>query len=79
MRKIHKKLLVENKFKTDTENFIEFMKTTNVPVNSNQYIETETTIEESKYKILCLNNALKAYEDIYLGPPIDFTNDGKYI
>jgi len=75
MKKIHKKLLGENKFKTNTEKFMEFLRTTNVPVNSNQYIEAKTTIEESKYKILCLNNALKIYEDLYLGPPIDYTNN----
>ena len=79
MKKIHNKLLIENKFKTDTEKFMNFLKSTNIPVNSNQYIEAKTKIEESKNKILCLNNALKIYKDIYLGPTIDFVNDGKYI
>jgi len=79
MKKINKKLLVENKFKTGAEKVMEVMNTTNVPENSNQYIEAKTKVKENEYKILCLNNALKRYKGLYLGPPIDFSNDEKSV
>jgi serine/threonine protein kinase len=72
MKKIYKKLLVENKFKVGAEKAMEIMNTTNVPKNSNQYIEAKTKVKENEYKILCLNNAMKRYKGLYLGPPIDF-------
>ncbi|ORX75126.1 kinase-like protein [Anaeromyces robustus] len=77
MRKIHKKLLVENKFKVGAEKAMEIMNTTNVPESSNQYIEAKTKVKENEYKILCLNNALKRYKGLYLGPPIDFDAEDK--
>jgi len=79
MRKIHKKLEIENKFKLDSEKAIEVMNASNIPKNSNPYIEAKTKAKENEYKILCLNNALKKYKSLYVGPSIDFTNDGKYI
>jgi len=77
IRKIHKKLLVENKFKSGAEKVMEVMNATNVPENSNQYIEAKTKVKENEYKILCLNNALKKYKGLYLGKPIDFENEEK--
>jgi len=77
MKKIHKKLLVENKFKLGAEKVMDVMNSTNVPESSNQYIEAKTKVKENEYKILCLNNALKRYKGLYLGPPIDFSVNGK--
>jgi len=77
MKKIYKKLLVENKFKVGAEKAMEIMNTTNVPKNSNQYIEAKTKVKENEYKILCLNNAMKRYKGLYLVPPIDFKAKGK--
>jgi len=77
MRKIHKKLLVENKFKVGAEKAMDIMNTTNVPENSNQYIEAKTKVKENEYKISCLNKGLKRYKGLYLGPPIDFDAEDK--
>jgi len=77
MKKIHRKLLVENKFKVGAEKAMEIMNTTNVPESSNQYIEAKTKVKENEYKILCLNNAMKRYKGLYLGPPIDFKAEEK--
>ncbi|ORX52988.1 hypothetical protein BCR36DRAFT_582390 [Piromyces finnis] len=77
MKKIHKKLLVENKFKLGAEKVMDVMNSTNVLETSNQYIEAKTKVKENEYKILCLNNALKRYKGLYLGPPIDFSVDEK--
>jgi serine/threonine protein kinase len=79
MKKIHKKLLVENKFKLGAEKVMDVMNSTNVPESSNQYIEAKTKVKENEYKILCLNNALKRYKGLYLGPPIDFSVNEKSI
>jgi len=77
MRKIHKKLLVENKFKLGAEKVMDVMNATKVPESSNQYIEAKTKVKENEYKILCLNNAMKRYKGLYLGPAIDFSAEDK--
>jgi len=77
MKKIHNKLEVENKFKIDSEKVMEVMNTNKIPKNSNQYIEAKVKVKENEYKILCLNNALKKYKSLYVGPSIDYTNDEK--
>jgi len=79
MKKIYAKLLVENKFKVGAEKAMEIMNATKVSESSNQYIEAKTKVKENEYKILCLNNAMKRYKGLYLGPPIDFQAEGNKI
>jgi len=75
MRKIHEKLLIEIKLKEGLERAVDVMNTNSVSESSNQYIETKTKVKENGYKILCLNNAMKKYKSLYLGPPIDFSDE----